>query len=64
MPQHKLADRIQGRAVRRCQELLKQFPENNGVKKSSLVGAHEASRRQAAHHAGLSDHQYRTAEAI
>jgi hypothetical protein len=60
-----LTDRIQARAVRRCQELLKQFPEGDGRPKKNLAGADEVStRRQVAHGAGMSDRQYRTAMAV
>ena len=60
----KMADRIQARAVRRCQELLKQYPQGDGRPKKNLVGSHEVSRRGAAHASGMSDHQYRTAMAV
>lgn len=63
----KMADRIQSRAVRRCQELLKQYPEGHGGARrgDQVVGTDNLnSRRQAAHDAGLSDRQYRTAMAV
>ena len=61
----KMADRIQARAIRRCNELLKQHPIGGGRPSKNLEGSHNVStRRQAAHEAGMSDWQYRTAEAV
>lgn len=63
----KMADRIQSRAIRRCQELLRQFPEGHGGDRKSdqVVDAHNLkTQRQTALAAGMSDWQYRTAMAV
>jgi len=59
----KLADRIQGRAVRRCGELLKTFNTgpNGGRPKENDDGAVTVSQRGAAEQAGLSKRQQVTA---
>jgi hypothetical protein len=59
----RLAKRIQGRAVRRCGELLKAFNTgaNGGRPKENGEGTLTVSQRGAAHQAGLSRHQQVTA---
>jgi len=57
---HKLADRIQARAIQRCGELLKEFdarPINAKEGRSDLL----ISQEQAATDAGLSERQRKTA---
>lgn len=57
---HKMAVRIQARAIRRCGELLAQVPEATGAhlkRENSLP----LSRTQVAADAGLSEHQRKTA---
>src|SRR5947207_14702595 len=53
-----LCVRIQGRAVRRCGELLQAFQTapQGGRPKQNGVGAHTVSQREAAEHAGMSKH--------
>lgn len=63
----KMADRIQARAIRRCQELLKNYRSGHGGDRKSdqVVGADNLkTQRQAALDAGMSDRQYRTALAV
>lgn len=56
-----LADRIQGRAVRRAGELLKTF-NNQGARTDQLIeGAHKKSQGEVAREAGMSRHQAVTA---
>lgn len=59
------ARRIQGRAVKRCGELLQEFRAHENGKagrpKQNGVGAHPISQRQAAKEAGLSKQQEKTA---
>lgn len=55
----RLADRIQGRAVRRCGELLKQF--DGSTRNAGLAGTHRIPRYEVASGAGLSEHQTKTA---
>lgn len=58
----KMADRIQGRAVRRCGELLKQIPPAYGANQNIQAGALPiVTRESAAVGAGLSEHQRKTA---
>jgi hypothetical protein len=58
-----LADRIQERAVRRCEDLLKAFNTvpNRGWPKENGEGTLTVSRREAAEQPGLSRHQQVTA---
>jgi hypothetical protein len=62
----KHAERIQSRAIRRCSELLNQYPDGHGGnrKTDQVESTHNLSKREAALGAGLSDWQYRTARAI
>lgn len=60
----KMVHRIQGRAVRRCGELSRYFDGRNGQNlPTKREGDHtfSPSRKQAAHDAGLSDHQRKQA---
>jgi hypothetical protein len=58
----KLAKRIQGRAVRRCGELLKQIePAKNQHDAACRADKGGLTRTEAAEHAGMSLHQQRTA---
>jgi hypothetical protein len=60
-----MADRIQARAVRRASELLKQYPNGHGGPREQVAATGDLpSQRQAAHAAGMSDRQYRTAKAV
>jgi hypothetical protein len=52
---HKMADRIQARAIRRCGELLKQ------IEPAKNQHGRAPTRAQAAEDAGLSEHQRKTA---
>ncbi len=55
---HKMAERIQARAIRRCGELLKQIEPGKTGPKQLGAGAHtQLSRKDAATEAGLSKHQ-------
>jgi hypothetical protein len=61
---HNLALRIQLRAERRCGELLRQIePAQGGDRGNSATGGRPpvGSRKAAADHAGLSEHQRKTA---
>jgi hypothetical protein len=58
---HKMADRIQARAIRRCGVLLKEVePAKNQYDASAREGT-RPSRSKAAEDAGLSEHQRKTA---
>jgi hypothetical protein len=66
-PLRRVALRAEARAVRRLDELLRQYPELHGGdrKSGSSCEPHNLiSRRQAAHQAGMSDHQYRNTQAV
>lgn len=59
---HKYTVRIKARAIRRCEELLKQVePAQGGVGKSNGGHAPVDSRKSAGAAAGLSEHQRKTA---
>lgn len=60
---HKMADRIQARAIRRCGELLKQIrPERGGDRRSDQrASSVPLNRTTAANDAGLSERQKKTA---
>jgi hypothetical protein len=62
----KLADRIQGRAVRRCGELLKQYQTGpqGGRPKENGDGAGPVSQAQAGADAGMSERQIKTAARV
>lgn len=56
------AQRIQGRAVRRAGELLKQIPRANGANQNIKEGdLPKVTRESAASDAGMSEHQRKTA---
>lgn len=57
----KMAERIQARAIRRCGELLKQIPAANGTRTDLAPSKGALTRSDAAHDAGLTLHQHRTA---
>ena len=56
-----MADRIQARAVRRAGELLKEIAPASGRMPENGRARSRISRAQAAHQAGLSEHQRKTA---
>lgn len=59
---HKMALRIQARAIRRCGELLKQIEPGYGANQNIREGDHlKVTRESAASDAGLSEHQRKTA---
>ena len=60
---HKMALRIQARAISRCGELLKQIEPARGANQNIREGDHPnvITRTQAAEQAGLSEHQRKTA---
>jgi len=60
---HKMADRIQARAIRRCGTLLKEIEPATGANLPNVEreGALPYGRTQAATDAGLSEHQRKTA---
>lgn len=60
----KMCDRIQARAVRRCAELLDQWPIGKGGDRQSDAAVPLLSRKQAALDAGLSERQYKTTQAV
>ena len=59
----KMAERIQARAIRRCGELLKQIPAQQGANQNIQEGTlpNVLTRTEAATQAGLSEHQRKTA---
>lgn len=60
----KMANRIQGRAIARCGELLKQIPPANGARtdiEPQEVNLPRLTREAAATEAGMSEHQRKTA---
>ena len=62
---HKMAVRIQARAIRRCGELLKQFESQQGKRNQHTMlqegDLPKQSREEAATDAGLSEHQRKIA---
>jgi hypothetical protein len=59
---HKMADRIQARAIRRCGELLKEIKPAHGANQNIQEGTlPKVTRESAAEDAGLSEHQRKTA---
>lgn len=62
----KLATRIMARASRRAGTLLLQIEAQHGANQNIKVGDHlnVLSRKEAAHNAGMSDHQQKTAQRI
>ena len=57
----KMADRIQGRAIARCGELLKQYPDQSGKRTDIKPDDGAVTRSQAATDAGMSERQKVTA---
>jgi hypothetical protein len=58
---HRMADRIQARAIRRAGELLQEIEPSSGRQKENGGAPPRFSRTQAARDAGLSDDQRKTA---
>ena len=63
---HKLAIRIQARAIRRTGQLLKTYQTGpkGGRPKKNGVGDHPVSKKEAAEQVGMSEHQRKTAVSV
>lgn len=56
-----LADRIQARAIKRCGQLLREYPSHTGAHLPNVTAPPSLSRTEAAEQAGLSERQRVTA---
>lgn len=56
-----LADRIQARAIKRCGQLLREYPSHTGAHLPNRTAPTSLSRTEAAEQAGLSERQRKTA---